>query len=395
MKLFGLGAHEIDAQGAHWTAREIAQQPGLWRKVAHGGAGVAGGVGGAGALPDLLAPLLGLPGVRILLTGAGSSSFIGECLAPAISRAGGPRAVPVATTDLVADPAAWFAPASPTLLVSFARSGDSPESMAAVELADRHVAQCHHLVFTCNAQGALYRRANQARNSWVQLLPDEANDRSFAMTSSFSTMLLAASLGIGRVDAGFAAATEALAAAAQHLLDGIAPRIRGLVEERFGRVVFLGAREFKGLAREAALKLLELSDGRILAVADTPLGFRHGPKTIVKSDTLVVVFVSNDPIARKYDLDLLRELRKEAVAGRVLALGARPFADAAHPDDLQLAGLELASDLQLCLPFVVFAQVFALLQSMALGLRPDEPNEAGVVSRVVRGVTIHPPPPAP
>jgi len=152
----------------------------------------------------------------------------------------------------------------------------------------------------------------------------------------------------------------------------------------------LGSQAFKGLAREAALKMLELSDGRIVALPDTPLGFRHGPKTIVNDRTLVVVLLGNEAYARRYDLDLLKELRADGVAGRVLALTAQAI-DGRHADDVVLAGgAGAGSDLALCLPYAVFAQVLAFLQSLALGLRPDVPNAGGTVSRVVRGVTIYP-----
>jgi tagatose-6-phosphate ketose/aldose isomerase len=167
-------------------------------------------------------------------------------------------------------------------------------------------------------------------------------------------------------------------------------RIRALLQVPFKRVVYLGAGELKGLAREAALKLLELTDGRIVAVADAPLGFRHGPKTIVDSSTLIIMFISNDSYRRQYDLDLLRELRSDAIALRVVAIAAQPDLGAAHPDNFLLPALASVADLGLCLPFVIFAQSLALMQSLALGISPDNPNAAGTVSRVVRGVSIYP-----
>jgi len=161
--------------------------------------------------------------------------------------------------------------------------------------------------------------------------------------------------------------------------------------------VYLGGQEFKGLARESALKLLELSDGKVVALAETPLGFRHGPKTIVNGKTLVVMFLSNDPYARQYETDLLRELRTDGVAGRVVALCARraPEGDSSGQDWLTIPAATDASNLGLCFPYVVFAQTLAFLQSLALGLRPDTPNARGVVNRVVQGVSIYPWKPSP
>jgi len=385
MDAFGLSAREIDSAGAHWTAREVLQQPQIWAQIETLIAGEAA------RLCGFLDPLLKLPELRILLTGAGTSAHIGECLAPALARTLARRVDAIPTTDLVASPQSYLSPNTPTLVVSFGRSGNSPESVAAVEIADACVRHCSHLIFTCDAEGALYQRASSAPNAYVIRLPEASNDRSFAMTSSFTGMLLAAALALRIVPTG-GAGMSALAHLARQILPDSAPLLQSLVSQNFARVVYLGSKEFKGLAREAALKMLELTDGKVVAIADSPLGFRHGPKTILNGNTLVVVFVCNDDYTRQYDLDLIGELRRDAVAGRVVTLSVRPAA-AQHPDNLVLGtarGSNDASDIELCLPYAMFAQTLALLRSLSLGIRPDNPNAAGTVSRVVKGVSIHP-----
>jgi tagatose-6-phosphate ketose/aldose isomerase len=385
MDTFGFDALQIDSAGAHWTAREILQQPRIWGEIDTLIAGEAA------RLDKFLDPLLKLPNLRILLTGAGTSAHIGECLAPTLAKTLARRVDAIPTTDLVASPQSYLSQSTPTLVVSFGRSGNSPESVAALEIADACLTYCSHLVFTCDAGGALYKHASTARDSYVILLPDAANDRSFAMTSSFTGMLLAAALTFGAAPTG-GAQTRALAHLAEQVLPDSVPLLHSLVSQNFARLVYLGSKEFKGLAKEAALKMLELTDGKVVAMADAPLGFRHGPKTILNGSTLVVVFVSNDAYTRQYDLDLISELRRDAVAGRVVALSVRSDVPQ-HPDDLVLetardsAGL---CDLELCLPYAVFAQSLALLASMSLGVRPDTPSVAGTVSRVVKGVSIHP-----
>jgi tagatose-6-phosphate ketose/aldose isomerase len=381
MNYFGLTPEEIETRGGQWTAREIVQQPGIWQEVEQL---IRSDTGSVAAF---LTPLLQRPDLRIVLTGAGTSSFIGECLAPALLKQYGHWVGAVATTDLVASPANHFVRGVPTLLVSFARSGNSPESKAAVELAEQSLSECFHLIVTCNAAGELYRRGVELPNARVLLLPQKSDDRGFAMTSSFSGMLLAAARFFKLPLAGGAAPAGAPTLS---LLESWLPRLQGLVAERFERIVYLGANELKGLAREAALKMLELSDGRVVSIADTPLGFRHGPKTILNGRTLVVVLLSNDSHIRRYDLDLLAELRSDGIAGRVLALVARQGGTTGHPDDVLVPGLANASDLGLCLPFAVFAQSLAFMQSLSLGIRPDTPNAAGAVSRVVKGVSIYP-----
>ncbi len=399
MNYLGRPRAELETAGGIWTAREIAQQPAVWANIECLIASEAG------ALRAFLDPLFERRDLRIVLTGAGSSSFVGECLAPALKRRTRLRVDAVATTDLVGSPDSCLEPTVPTLLVSFARSGNSPESVAALKLAEQGMTDCHHLIVTCNREGDLYRQG-QRRNAHLVLLPEETNDRGFAMTSSFTGMMLAAALAFDLLPQD---RTAALASWATHVLEAGLPFAARLARSGFERVVYLGSREFEGLAREAALKMLELSDGRIVSVAETPMGFRHGPKTIVNGKTLVVMFLCNDPYTRRYEMDLLRELRADGVAARVVALHAGQadalLADTALTGSAQAGPAQAsavpaegiavpdaagASDLGLCFPYAMFAQTFAFLQSLNLGLRPDTPNARGVVNRVVQGVSIYP-----
>jgi tagatose-6-phosphate ketose/aldose isomerase len=378
----GLTPAQVAAGGARWTAREIAQQPKLWPEI-------AGRIGGDRALADFLTPLLADPQLRVVLTGAGTSSFIGACLAPALAAAGAQRAEAIASTDIVAAPASFLPTGVPTLVVHFARSGNSPESAATMELAEERIERCAHLVVTCNRGGALYRRAGAMRCSHAVLLPEECNDQSFAMTSSFTGMLLAAATAL-RVLPADGTHSARLARLGMRVLSSCGSLVAALTDARFERVVYLGSNVLEGLAREAALKMLELTDGQIASLANTPLGFRHGPKTALSGATLVVIFLSNDDYTRRYDLDLLAELRRDGVAGRVIALSGRADVPP-HEDTVVLSADDaIAGDLDLCLPYAVFAQWLALRRSLSLGLSPDEPNAAGTVNRVVQGVSIYP-----
>ena len=162
----------------------------------------------------------------------------------------------------------------------------------------------------------------------------------------------------------------------------------GCRAQRFERVVYLGSNELRGLALEAALKLLELTDGRTVAVGDSALGFRHGPKTIINGRTLVVVFQSNDSYTRAYDGICSPNCAAMPARAAVLALGAR--GDSGDSTRSAFEGVDRASDIEVALLSVLVAQSYALRQSLTLGLTPDRPNAAGVVNRVVQGVTIHP-----
>lgn len=371
-KIATASSEDFARAGATQTAREIAQQPGVWRKL---------GVEPPHVSQQFLAPLLARPEVQIVLCGAGTSAHIGACLAPALTRRWGARIRAIATTDLVADPQGCLSDA-PLLLVSFARSGDSPESVAALKIASQVSRECHHLVITCNAEGELCQEGERSSRACVIRLPAQTNDRAFAMTSSFSSMLLAAALAFDLVTPQVV--DEIALWGNQMLVDEWAEELSRL---RYERVVYLGDRELGGLAREAALKLLELTDGRVVALSETPLAFRHGMKAFINERTLVIVFLSNDGYARAYEVDLLEELRRDGIAARVIAVTA---GDTAQSSEVTVLGARAAIDLALCFPFAVFAQRLAMHTSMALHLKPDSPNARGVVNRVVQGVSVYP-----
>jgi tagatose-6-phosphate ketose/aldose isomerase len=375
----GVPVADLIASGAIWTAREIEQQPRMLQQTHELLSAMRE------RIQAFIAPVAGNPGARIILTGAGTSSYIGQCLAPLLDRQLAARVDAVATTDLVSAPYLYLDPAQPLLLVSFGRSGNSPESLAAVALAESLVADVRHLVVTCNAEGAL--STVPARESMTLLLPEETHDTSFAMTSSFSCMLYATLLAFS----GEQALDERIgpiASATERVIGESRLSLQELALHGFDRVVYLGSGLFQGLAREAALKLGELTNGAVATCFDSPLGFRHGPKTFITDRTLVIVFVSNDPLTRRYDHDLLDELRQDACAARIIEVAAQRREPQA-PDTLLVPGMSAASDIDLLWPYVAVAQLYAFNASRALGLSPDNPNKQGTVNRVVQGVRIH------
>jgi tagatose-6-phosphate ketose/aldose isomerase len=324
-----------------------------------------------------------LPGLRIIFTGAGSSAYIGEILVPLLMREFGIRVEAIATTDIVSAPLSYLERKPPTLLVSFGRSGDSPETLAAIAVANQCVDLIWHIGITCNEAGGLAQVTQSSTNGLALILPQETHDRAFAMTSSLSAMLLAA-LTMFACLRNKHIQIFSLIESVRQVLEQFPETIGQLNRKSFSRVVFLGSGPFCGLAREAALKLLELTDGQIAAFYDSPLGFRHGPKALVNGETLIVVFTSRDSLTQKYDLDLLSELIADDIASDCLAL---------NHELVGLAGLGSAgqplSDLEAVFPYLAFAQLLALGKSVQCGCTPDQPNAAGVVNRVVQGVRIH------
>ena len=356
------------------TAEEIAHQPVMWRALRDHLCGEQP------AIAAFLGDRLNNPAQRVILTGAGSSAYVGAIVADELDRAWPAQVRAVPTTSLLTHPDLYLRHEVPTLLVSFARSGNSPESLAAVELVRRTVRNARFLNITCNADGALARQDADGADGRVLnlLMPAASCDRGFAMTSSFTCMLLAALAVLGKER--FAERLPQLGALGEHALRDWAAPVAALAARPVQRVVYLGSGPLEALARESALKILELTGGRVLALADTALGFRHGPKSALNGDALVILFRGSAALARRYEDDLLAELRRDGVAGACVTVGRDGDFAAPAPAwaDAWLAPL-----------WLLMAQQYALHQSAALGLTPDNPFADGTVNRIVQGVTIY------
>jgi len=358
------------------TILEIGQQPDAWREVAGRADAQAAG---------FLREIAGRPDLRVILAGAGSSAFAGEIAAPALRRHLDRRVEAIATTSIVASPLDYLERNTPTLVVSFGRSGNSPESLATTALADELVDDVWHLIFTCDRDGELGRAHSGRANSLVVYMPERTNDSGFAMTSSLTSMLLSCLMMLGPAEREDA---ETLARAAEHVV-GLQPDIRALAQTKKQRFVYLGSGPLEGLARESALKLLELTAGEVVTYFDSPLGFRHGPKSVLDGDTLVVVYVSIDPYTRRYDLDIIAEIRGQLGEDAVTVISTEPIPAELGPA-VVIPGLEGTDDALVALVYLVYAQYLALFTSLECAKTPDNPFPSGEVSRVVQGVTIYP-----
>lgn len=383
MKYLGIDADLLEKSGAIFTAREISQQPALWRDVFLK----------VSEENERIREFLGqtMPVVeRIILTGAGTSAYIGLSLRGALQRSTGKQVEAIPTTDLVSHPMNWFLPNVPTLLVSFARSGNSPESVAAVELADRLSGTCHHLLITCDSRGRLANyRTKQPACAFI--LPEQANDRSLAMTGSYSGMLLAALLILVCNDPDIARThTERLCRYGDKLFREDLPLLKNIAEKDFHRTVFLGSGPQFGTATESQLKVQELTDGRIICKHDSFLAYRHGPKAVTDPHTLMVYLFSNDAYVQLYEQDLVESM----LTGRK-ALAEVGVAEK-KPEQHRLAEMIWFSDDREKLPedflpvcCVIPGQLIGFYKSLQMGLSPDNPSQSGAISRVVNGVNIY------
>ena len=373
--------------GAEITTREIYQQPQVWQTAFEN----------YKAQADEIAAFLNnidekYDYIKVILTGAGTSAYVGETLLPYFRKIYGERKWnfnAIATTDVVANPLAYLHKEVPTILVSFARSGNSPESVAAVDLAKDIVEELYQITITCAAEGKLAQQAHGDERNLLLLQPAPSNDAGFAMTSSFTSMMLTALLVFDKTDlVTKEEKISALIALSQEMLDSAAA-IQKMVSLDYNRVIYLGAGPFFGLAHEAQLKILELTAGQVATMYESPVGFRHGPKSLVNEETVVVVFGSTDTYTKLYDLDLVREVAGDEIAHKVILLTDQKE-DLENVEQVIFSSQQLADDVYRVFPYIVYGQLFALLTALKVKNRPDTPSPTGTVNRVVQGVIIHP-----
>lgn len=379
--LLALSLAEQQEHGYADTIREILQQPVTWLATAEL-------LRQPQVQRELQAALAPQPN-HIVLTGSGSSMYIGECLAPTLQLGLGVPVQAVAAGTLLTH---WRSvlPPGAGLLISLARSGDSPESCAVVSRLLADAPDYRHLVITCNANGRLATSYRHDPRVTVLVLDERTNDRSLVMTSSFTNLLLAGAGLVRRKDDETAASVNELARCAQHVFDGQADALAAIARRDFSKAVYLGSGGALGAAHESALKMLEMTGGEVVTMAETYLGLRHGPMSSLDERTLVVGFLSPDPAVRAYEADLLRELsRKQLGLTRVL-VGEGIASDLLGPNDVavELAGLGAVDDALPLLADVVVGQLLAFFRCLALGGKPDTPSQ-GVLTRVVEHFPMH------
>jgi tagatose-6-phosphate ketose/aldose isomerase len=367
-----------------YTKREIWGQPDLWQKV------YEQTITEKEELSVFLEHATSNKDLNIVLTGAGSSAFIGLSLIGTYKRHLKRYTTSIATTDLVTHPTDFLGSNSPVLLISFARSGNSPESVAAVRQADRVCSKVYHLIITCDASGDLanYKTGSQ---SYVFILPGEANDKSLAMTGSYSGMLLAGLL-IARINE--LDTLEKQVFTVKHYATELlrqSEKFKRLAGINFDRAVFLGSGPLFGTATESHLKLQELTDGKVICKKDSFLGFRHGPKVVIDQKTLVFLLFSNQTHVLPYEKDLLLELNSGTKPLYMAGLIESGSLDGRLDELFVLSDSDIQIDedfLPVC--FILPAQMLGFYKSLQLGLDPDMPSKSGTISRIVKGVVIYP-----
>ncbi len=389
-QLLDLPPAEKTARGLEHTPREIMQQPEAWRETM----GIISGKE-AGLLDFLESARVKTEGTIVALMGAGSSEYAGWASEEALSHGLNTVVTIVPTTSFITHPQDLILKGRRYLFVHFARSGDSPESVASYERACSLIPESYHLVITCNPEGRLAKASVGSRRAFLLQMPERTNDRSLVMTSSFSSMTLAAMALAHLGNLGpFRKEVDAAASAVQGLFGEPAEQVRRFAETPASRIQYLGTGGIFGSMKESRLKVLEMTDGLIAANADTYLGVRHGPRVFINRECLVVASLSSEPGRSRYEMDLLAELRSAGQGSRTLVIFGSPIPGLTRLADVLIPVSSTGAVTQELRPLtdVVVGQLLGLFACLSRGLKPDMPSVSGVIGRVVEGVRIHPGP---
>ena len=382
--IFGIEEEKVHSLGATYTVSEIKYQPKLWQETFEI-------ISNKKQEIELFLKKFMSKECKIVLTGAGTSAYIGDTIYLYLCKKLGLKVESIATTDIVSNPQDFLEEDKPTILVSYARSGNSPESIGAFDLFQENVKNINHIVITCNDEGELFKKANSMDNALCILMPELSNDKSFAMTSSFTCMLVA-SLLIFNIDSleEQKKYLGSVVEKADYIMEENWRDVQDLVDLKCLRVVYLGSGIFKGLAKEMALKNLELTSGKVVSVCESVLGFRHGPKSIINDHTLIIFMNSTNDYTNLYDLDLIREINNDSGNHKLAVISYVKNENLKDISDkyIEING-ENVPEIYTIFNYILFGQMFGLLNSIRLGISPDNPRPDGTVNRVVKGITIH------
>ncbi len=346
--------------GTH-TLSEVMSQPGCWQACFEE-------MRRSGQLDRLGRQVA--PQAEWLFVGCGSSYYIGLAAAASWTRLTGMRARAVPASEVLLFPDLLLTGQAPCQPVLISRSGHTSEVVKAAEYLEGE-RDIRTLSISCATGQPLEAVCSET----LYLLP--ADEKSTVMTRSFSSMLLGLqALGAALGGNGqFLEALFRLPSTTRNLLDTMRPRIEDFVRSNgLSDYVFLGQGPYFGIASESHLKVKEMSCS--CAECYHSLEFRHGPKAVVRPETLVTFFLSES--AYEAERDILEEAKELGATTLVVANAAEERVRSAADMLIEL-NLDVPELARLA-PSVFAGQLLGLYTGLGKGMDPDNPR---FLSRVV------------
>lgn len=390
LALLDLSETEKEARGLKHTPHEIFQQPSTWattyQRCLEMRSELSSFLKKSGLGPQRAAP-------AVFLVGAGTSDYIGRALTHLLRWRWHCEAWAVPSTDLLTNMENFITPGREYLWISFSRSGDSSEGVTVLERALAAYPQVRHLVITCNQAGGMTRTCSDNSERALALVLDPVvNDRGLAMTSSFSNMVVAGQC-LAHLDdlQPYDAILGSMIEVGTRFVHNAADSAAVMAEAGWTKACFVGTGAMAAVASESALKLLELTAGKIQTMSESVLGLRHGPMSALDHSTLFTEFLSNDSKRCRYEMDLLREIRQKQLGMMTMVVTPRPYQglDSLADCILSLDAPSTLLDEYRAPVDVILAQLLGLFSSLNAGLQPDRPSPNGAIHRVVSHIPIY------
>ncbi len=385
---FGRTESYYNEHRAIHTVMEIAQQPALWRELADTL------LKRQDEIHAFMDKVLSIRNIRIIFTGAGSSAFVGEALQYLLANEMGIHTETVHTTDFVSMPDATYEDV-PTLLISYGRSGESIESCAAIRFAQQKIKELYQVIIVCNKDSSLAKLGYESDRALVLDMPEKSCDLGFAMTSSVSCMALATwCLFHYQEMVTYTEYVKVLAASVEEEFQKLDDMAVKIAVNDYRRIIWLGTGALKGIAREGAVKSMELTNGYVHAGYDAPTGFRHGPKTVVNDETITLHLLSNQAYSSKYDIDFAREMVAEKKKNIIVTVAPKALAGSVEGVDYEVVyqvpeSLPAGTEMGAYIKDLMFIQLLSMEKSLERNFTTDNPCPGGEVNRVAKGIVIY------
>jgi glucosamine--fructose-6-phosphate aminotransferase (isomerizing) len=341
-----------------FTYQEIMSQGATWERI----------IQFVDKMPSSLKDWIKEKHLQTIFTGCGSAYYLSISASIIWQTLTGRIARPVHASEIWFHPEVYLTKDIP-MLVATSRSGETTETIRAMETYINKTGK-EPLAITCSPELEIGSLTNRILDA------SDANEKGVAQTRSITSMYI-----LTQIAACIAAEKPELIKKIRQIPSFFQPMINEyhpLAKEIASRteldhIVFLGTGINYGLACEAHLKMKEISLSH--AEAYPFMEFRHGPKSIITKNSLVVGLVSDQ--TRDAELKVLEEMKELGATVLELADSADDFIPDyrihlnANLDDITRGPL-----------YMPVLQLLAYHRAIMKGLDPDQPAHVDTVVKL-------------
>lgn len=390
MRVLGVREDELKKLDGYYTCREMVSQPSLWLE----------GVNIISEYKDKIEKFVheikSIKDLRIYLVGAGSSAKAAAIVENYLKRVTGLEVCSISSTNLITQPDNYIVDDKPALLVSFGSSGNTTEGLEAVRILEEKCKRLYQILIICSAKGEIVERYSKKEGVLYIPVPEGTKGRSMAATGEFTLLVQYALMifDISKINY-YREMFDKAAKDAEGFFERDIYKVHAATNKKYDVVAALGSNALTSLASEMCLKIGELSSGIQGTQFNPTLEFRHGPKLIMNSKSLISFFISSDPLTKKYEIDMLKECSSDKRNSTIAAVSMDYDREIDESCDYYIYfnrdGFKYLDDSHIIFQYALYLQSFAILKAIELGIAPDTlgSDKSGFVNKVAKGVKIY------